>query len=500
MPIPSYDDFFEMGLRSVRIRPSKFTAEMAEQEESTANTVMNVAASMMDETAVFLDTSISENAFGPAMRMGGTVLDRFALDRYGDDFEPRKGASNAVAVLSFRRNGTEGCAVPRNSRVATEGGLIFRTNQDLVFAPNVKGPLTVFATCTTAGPDGNVIAGKIKQLLDKPDEDATMAATNTLRASGGAPAEDEGPFGGRIRGYWRAARKGTKAAVQYECETTDGISEATVEEMLQPFGGKPDYRALVYVADESGSANAALAQRVQARLPEARGLGVPVLVTRRCPCRGRRRRLGHRLRRGDPDLRAARADPGQHRRHRQRAQAGRVAPGRGDPGRDRALRPDRQGARQRGPGADRRPHHGAAPLLAQDPQRPRHGQRAVKRANLREAYRWNGGGFKFARASSPRRLSPPSALLTSRSRARPRSPAANRAAAEREAHPRKTAGANIHAPALVVMTTEIGAVGAGRSRGSTRGPASGPPPDAALGLRAVVPDALSRSRRITLAG
>jgi uncharacterized phage protein gp47/JayE len=283
MPIPSYDDFFEMGLRSVRIRPSKFTAEMAEQEESTANTVMNVAASMMDETAVFLDTSISENAFGPAMRMGGTVLDRFALDRYGDDFEPRKGASNAVAVLSFRRSGTEGCAVPRNSRVATEGGLIFRTNQDLVFAPNVKGPLTVFATCTTAGPDGNVIAGKIKQLLDKPDEDATMAATNTLRASGGAPAEDEGPFGGRIRGYWRAARKGTKAAVQYECETTDGISEATVEEMLQPFGGKPDYRALVYVADENGSANAALAQRVQARLPEARGLGVPVLVTGAVP-------------------------------------------------------------------------------------------------------------------------------------------------------------------------------------------------------------------------
>jgi uncharacterized phage protein gp47/JayE len=141
----------------------------------------------------------------------------------------------------------------------------------------------VFATCTTAGPDGNVIAGKIKQLLDKPDEDATMAATNTLRASGGAPAEDEGPFGGRIRGYWRAARKGTKAAVQYECETTDGISEATVEEMLQPFGGKPDYRALVYVADENGSANAALAQRVQARLPEARGLGVPVLVTGAVP-------------------------------------------------------------------------------------------------------------------------------------------------------------------------------------------------------------------------
>jgi uncharacterized phage protein gp47/JayE len=283
MPIPSYDDFFQAGLRAIRLRPSKFTAEVVLEEESTANTVMNIAASMMDETALMLDTSISENAFGTAMRMGGTVLDRFALDRYGDDFEPRKAAATAVVPLSFRRTGEEGCAVLRDSRVASAGGIIFRTTQDLVFAPGVKGPLTVFASCTIAGPTGNVIEGKLTQLLDKPAEDPSMAVTNLVRASGGAPGEDEGPFGGRIRGYWRAARKGTRAAVQYQCETTDGISSATVEEMLNPFNGKPEYRGLVYVADLNGSANAALAQRVQDRLPEARGLGVPVLVTGSVP-------------------------------------------------------------------------------------------------------------------------------------------------------------------------------------------------------------------------
>lgn len=283
MPIPSYDDFFQAGLRAIRLRPSKFTAEVALEPESTANTVMNIAASMMDETALMLDTAISENAFGTAMRMGGTVLDRLALDRYGDDFEPRKTASTAVVPLSFRRTGEEGCAVLKGSRVASAGGVIFRTTQDLIFAPGVKGPLTVFATCTTAGPSGNVTEGKLTQPLDKPIEDSSLSVTNLVRASGGAPGEDEGPFGGRIRGYWRAARKGTRSAVQYQCETTSGIAKATVEEILNPFNGKPEYRGLVYVADINGSANAALAQRVQDRLPEARGLGVPVLVTGSVP-------------------------------------------------------------------------------------------------------------------------------------------------------------------------------------------------------------------------
>lgn len=286
MPIPSYDDFFQAGLRAVRIRPSKFSAKLAEQDESTANTVMNIAATMMDETALMLDTAISENAFGPAMRMGGAVLDRLALDRYGDDFEPRKTASQAVAVLYVRRLGTEGCALPRNSRAATaasENGLIFRTANDLVFAPGVLGPLAVFATCTTAGPTGNVVAGKINNLLDKPLEDPTMSVINNEPAAGGLPREEEGQFGGRIRGYWRAARKGTKGAVQYQAEITDGVVSATVDEIINPFTASAAFRGSIIVADTNGSANAALAARVLGRMDEARGLGVPVFVSGSVP-------------------------------------------------------------------------------------------------------------------------------------------------------------------------------------------------------------------------
>ncbi len=281
MSLPTYDDFFQMGIRSVLIRPSKFTAENAAEPESTANTVMNIAASMMDETGVALDTALAENTFGTAVRMDGPVLDRLAYDRYGDDFEGRKAASVAVAVLSVRRQGTEGCVLPQGSRASTEGGpgLIFRTANDLVFSPGVLGPLTVFATCTTAGPIGNVTAGKITQLLDKPPEDPTMSVTNPTRAAGGNPREEAGQFGGRIQGYWKAARRGTRAAIEYHAKTIDGVATALVEERLNPFNGLPVYRGTIIVADSAGSANAALVAKVQAALPEVRGLGVPVFVT-----------------------------------------------------------------------------------------------------------------------------------------------------------------------------------------------------------------------------
>ena len=283
MPLPSYDDFFATGIRAIQIRPSKFSKEIAEDPEATANTVMNIAASMMDETALVLDTSISENAFGPAMRMGGTVQDRLAFDRYGDDFEPRKTAAQAVVVLELRRTGQVGCVLLRGSRAASDDGQIFRTDNDVVFGPNIIGPLTVFATCTTAGPIGNVGAAKIRQLLDKPANDGSMTVDNPEPAAGGAPREDDGPFGGRIRGYWRSARKGTLGAVKYAAESVDGVSSVTVEEFSDPFGGKPAWRGRIIAGDLNGSANRALVAKIEKALPEARGLGVPVLVSGSVP-------------------------------------------------------------------------------------------------------------------------------------------------------------------------------------------------------------------------
>ena len=277
MPLPTYQDILEAGLRSVQIRPSKFSRAIAMETEGTANTVMNVQASMVEETSLLIDQSVQENAFGPAMRIGGPVLDRLALDRYGDDFEPRQSAPVAVAVLELRRSGSVGFAFRKNSRVAA-GGIIFRTTNDLVFGPNIKGPLTVFAYSQVAGPSGNVAKGTITTILDKPVEDPSLICTNPDAATGGSPREEDGQFGGRIQGYWRAARRGTKGAVEYGCKTTPGIGQVTVDEVIDPFNSKPAWRGTAIVADMNGSANAALTQRVRARLDEFRALGAPVLV------------------------------------------------------------------------------------------------------------------------------------------------------------------------------------------------------------------------------
>lgn len=286
MPLATYQDILEAGLRSLQIRPSKFTRELALETEGTANTVMNVQASMTEETAVFLDQAIQESSFGPAMRIGGTVLDRLALDRYGDDFEPRQSASVAVAVVSLRRAGSVGFAFPKDSRLAA-GGIVFRTSNDLVFAPGVKGPLDVFVYSTIAGPTGNVGANTINTIIDKPPEDTSLVCFNSRPAAGGGPREEDGPFGGRIQGFWRSARRGTRGAVEYGAETTPGITQATVTELINPFAhnfaNQPAWRGAVIVADPNGSANIALAARVRLRLEEFRALGCPVLVNGSVP-------------------------------------------------------------------------------------------------------------------------------------------------------------------------------------------------------------------------
>lgn len=279
MPAPSYQDILSAGLRALQIRPSRFSKEQASEEQSTANTVCNIQAAMVEETAVLWDTALAESSVGTAVKLGGAVQDRLWYDRYGEDFEPRKTASVAVVPIELRRDGTEGFALPKNSRVGTEGGVIFRTAETVIFAAGQLGPLTVFAYCTTSGSTGNVEAGTIVQVLDKPKQDPTLRVTNQVRATGGSPAEDEGQLAARGRGYFKAARRGTRSAVQYACETVPGIRQAVVDEVLNPFNGKPEYRGTAIVADENGSANAALVARVNDYLPEFRGLGVPVLVT-----------------------------------------------------------------------------------------------------------------------------------------------------------------------------------------------------------------------------
>jgi len=280
MPAPTYADILNAGFRGIAIRPSPFTVALAREPESTANIVCHVNASMSEETALYLDTKLAEIQFVTAVKIGGSVLDRLIYDRYGDDFEPRRDAQVAVAMLSFRRNGTTGFSLPAQSRVGTKSknGIVFRTTQTIVFQEGDKGPIEVFAYCTTAGSDGNVLADTITDIMDRAEEDETLICTNLEPAAGGAPREEDGQLAARARGFWSAARKGTKAAIEYAARTVPGVAIAVAEERLNPWTKLPKWRGQVTVADRAGNGNAALAARVIAVMDETRALGVPVAV------------------------------------------------------------------------------------------------------------------------------------------------------------------------------------------------------------------------------
>lgn len=278
MPAPSYADILNAGFRAIAIRPSPFTVALAREPESTANIVCHVNASMSEETALYLDTKLAEIQFVTATKIGGPVLDRLIYDRYGDDFEPRRDAQVAVVTVSFRRAGTVGFAIPAQTRVATADGIVFRTTQTVVLQENEKGPVEVIAYCQLAGLDGNVLEQKIVDIIDKPAEDQTTIVVNLEPAAGGAPREEDGQLAARARGFWSAARKGTRQAVEYAARTVPGVAIAVADEILNPWTKLPKWRGSVTVADRAGNGNRALAARVTAVMDETRALGVPVAV------------------------------------------------------------------------------------------------------------------------------------------------------------------------------------------------------------------------------
>lgn len=282
MPAPSYADILNSGFRAIAIRPTNFSVVMAREPETTVNILCHVNAAMAEETAVYTDQKLAEIQFVTAQKIGGPVLDRLIFDRYGDDFEPRRDTPLAVAVLSLRRSGTVGFAVPLQTQIGTKGGatsVIFRTTQTVVFQEGDKGPLTVFAYATLAGPDGNVQAGTITDIIDRPEGgDPTLVCTNFEPAAGGGPREEDGQLAARARGFWSAARKGTRQAVEYAARTVAGVVNAIADELIKPFDKLPKWRGSVTVSDINGNGNAALAARVLGVMDETRALGVPIAV------------------------------------------------------------------------------------------------------------------------------------------------------------------------------------------------------------------------------
>lgn len=276
--LPVFSDLFDAGEREALTRPSAFNPRIIRVDGSDVNIAVAVAAAMADEVAQWGQAEFGGAFLSTSAQQGREELDRFVFDRFQIT---RQEAQAAVVTLSFSRTGTAGFTIPEGFVVSADDGTTFETVNDLPFAANNPGPLSVVGVAQETGLGGNVAEGEITTLVSQ-TEDTTLAVTNTEDAAGGTPEEDQEELEARARDFFVNARRGTLSAIRAGLTGTPGVTQATVIEVLDP-DGDPDFRVQGIIADANGQANIPLTQRAVDNLLEFRALGVPVIVTAGAP-------------------------------------------------------------------------------------------------------------------------------------------------------------------------------------------------------------------------
>ncbi len=271
--LPSRLDFFSLGRDYVLQRSTKLDPAQVDTAGSDANLFVGIAAVMADQVtrqlayrtgALLLASSDDED------------LDRLVYDRFG---LTRKGASPARGtVLISRATLTAGAgSIPIGTKIVTSTNVEYITTQTATF-----GIADTSTSCNVravqAGKSTQIGAGFIKrfaqpQLLF----DTTLEPSNPTPTAGGEDAEDDDTFRDRVRDFWRTARRGVLAAIEFGAKTVEGVVSARAVEALS-VGGSPARVVMLYISDSSGVANAALAEEVQVALNDYRAAGITVLV------------------------------------------------------------------------------------------------------------------------------------------------------------------------------------------------------------------------------
>lgn len=274
--IPTQADLFAAGRREAIVQPSNFTPEILDTPGSDVHVVLQVGAAMGEEVATYASSSLNELSLGTAT---GTALDRWVWDRYQIR---RKDAATAVVTLQLTRTDTSaGQVVPQGVAFASDSGVQYVTQTAVPFAAGQPGPLSVLAVADIAGTAGNTPAGTIT--TPSTALNPVIGVTNLEPAAGGAAAESDDVFRARARGFWIAARRGTRVAIEYGATQVAQVAQAQAAELFQPSSGLPTYRVRLYAADSAGQGNRALADAVAESLDEYRALGVPVQVSAAVP-------------------------------------------------------------------------------------------------------------------------------------------------------------------------------------------------------------------------
>lgn len=273
MDLPSRAVLYGVGRAFIRERAKKIDPAQIDILGSSVNLIVG-------STSVMGDTIVKQLGFSTArLFVDGADdedLDRLAFDRY--ELE-RKGASGARTTLAISRPTFAAGAgdVPAGTRVSTLTGIEYVLTTPASFNAT-QTQSNAFARATQAGKLTQV--GKLELVRFSQPEllfDTTLTVTNPEAASGGEDAESDDLFKGRIRSFWRSARRGTLGAIEFGALTVLGVVSAQAIEALTN-GSQPARVVDLYIADSTGVSSDALAAEVNIALREYRAGGIAVLI------------------------------------------------------------------------------------------------------------------------------------------------------------------------------------------------------------------------------
>lgn len=285
---PKAADLFRVFRDEAVSRSRRLTVNAVDRDGSDSN-IMGYSAAVVGEEVIGQLATVEENFWLDSTR--GAKLDKWAWDRYG---MTRKQAAPALVEIAFSTTAgaPSAFAIPPGTKVATSDGKEFQTVVGIVYPQGSTGPVVAVARSTLAGIDQNITAGAIKSITSfitgRPTD---LTVTNPLAAAGGDNVEKDDEYKSRIRRFWKAARRGTKGALETGALAVPGVVRAVAVEGLQSYG-YPSRAVTIVIADRFTDAlvrqgvavpsyetqSQALAQLVKNSLLEYRGYGMPVSV------------------------------------------------------------------------------------------------------------------------------------------------------------------------------------------------------------------------------
>jgi len=212
----------------------------------------------------------------------GDDLDRYAFDRYQ---LVRKGASAALGTARFSRTSAAAGAgnIPIGTKLQTLKGAEYITLTTATFGALQLDNSFAVVRATQAGKTSQAGANSVRKFANVSALfDQSLAVNNDAATAGGEEVEDDDTFKVRIRTFWRTARRGILAAIEFGALTVPGVTSAQAIEVLNSTG-EPARIVQLFISDSSGVASDALGEQVKTALLDYRAGGIAVIIATSLP-------------------------------------------------------------------------------------------------------------------------------------------------------------------------------------------------------------------------